>query len=125
MRERLPRLHVTLVEADLRKSAFLREAVRVLGLSAKIQSTRAESLEPLDADVVSARALAPLGQLLSLAKRHLNPCGVAVLLKGERHADEIESARSSWTFDLQCRQSQSHPDAAILVIGKIERAKTS
>ena len=55
---------VVMVESDQRKSAFLRTAIRELDLAAKVKTERIEELECLEADVLSARALADLTKLL-------------------------------------------------------------
>ncbi|OYX20016.1 MAG: 16S rRNA (guanine(527)-N(7))-methyltransferase RsmG [Rhodobacterales bacterium 32-66-9] len=122
-REKLPGLRVTLVESDLRKATFLRQAAQALGLDVAVRSSRIESLAPETADVVSARALAALPELLGYAQRHLKESGVALFPKGARFAEELAEARKSWTFDVDIQPSLSEPEAAILVIRKIHRAK--
>lgn len=122
-REKLPELRVTLAESDQRKATFLRQAAMALGLDVPVRSVRIESLEPANADVLSARALAPLPDLLRHAERHLQANGVALFPKGARFADEIADARQSWTFDVEAHPSLSEPEAAILEIRKIHRAK--
>jgi 16S rRNA (guanine527-N7)-methyltransferase len=124
-REFRPDLLITLVESDQRKAAFLRQAAQSLGLAPKIHSERIESLAPLDADVISARALAPLTELLALSKPHLRPEGIGLFPKGSRFREEIEEARRTWSFDVDCHPSQSQPEAAVLIIRKIERARQS
>lgn len=121
-KEKQPQLHFTLVESDARKATFLRQAARELGLSVEVLAQRIESVPELKADVLSARALAPLSALLGYAERHLQPDGVAIFPKGERFADELAEARRHWKFEVDCRPSLSDPGAAILVIRKIERA---
>src|SRR4030095_15059637 len=66
-----PELDITLIEADARKSAYLGEAARRMGLpkQPKLVVSRIEAAPPAKADVVTARALAPLGQLLAWADR--------------------------------------------------------
>ncbi|MEL6197127.1 MAG: 16S rRNA (guanine(527)-N(7))-methyltransferase RsmG, partial [Pseudomonadota bacterium] len=64
-------LDLTLVEADSRKAAFLRTAAQAVAVDARVEVARAEALAPLCADVISARALAPLRRLMPLAVRHL------------------------------------------------------
>lgn len=121
--EHRPGLRVTLVESDQRKATFLRQAAQALGLEVQVQSARIESLPPMGADVISARALAPLADLLTLAEPHLRPDGVLILPKGARHAEEIEAARQTWTFDVETHPSLSQPDSAILIIRKYARAR--
>jgi 16S rRNA (guanine527-N7)-methyltransferase len=122
-RELKPGLKVTLVESDQRKAAFLRQTAQKLGLSVEVLAKRVESLPPQMADVVSARALAPLSDLLGLAFPHLTADGTALFPKGARHAEEISEARRFWSFDLESRPSASDPDAALLIIRKIYRAQ--
>lgn len=117
-----PDLKVTLVESDLRKATFLRQAAQTLGLSVTVLSKRIESLEPLAADVLSARALAPLPALLGFADRHLSASGVAIFPKGARSEVEIADARKAWAFDIDIHPSLSDAEAAILVIRNIHRA---
>jgi 16S rRNA (guanine527-N7)-methyltransferase len=124
-KERKPEMETVLVESDQRKAAFLRHVVQSLKLKSCVRSGRIESLEPEAADVVSARALAPLGELLGLAARHLRPDGLAILPKGSRHADELVQAGKDWAFDAETLPSRSEAGAAILVIRKIKRAEHS
>jgi 16S rRNA (guanine527-N7)-methyltransferase len=116
-------LRVLLVESDKRKATFLRQTAQKLGLSLDVQTIRAEALPAQAADVVSARALAPLAELLEFAQLHLKPGGVALFPKGARHKEEVEEARKSWVLDLDCVPSLSDPDAALLIIRKFHRAK--
>ncbi|MFZ1470923.1 MAG: 16S rRNA (guanine(527)-N(7))-methyltransferase RsmG [Paracoccaceae bacterium] len=119
--EQQPGASVVLVESDLRKSTFLREAARQLGLNVDVRSERAEALEPLNADVISARALASLDVLCGLAARHLAPGGICFFPKGEKFADEVENARRHWRFDLEARENLAHKGAALLVLRNLSR----
>ncbi len=113
---------VTLVESDQRKAAFLRQAAREISVPVTIRTDRAESMTPAGSDVLSARALAPLVNLLPLALRHLAPKGTAIFPKGRNAAAEIEEARKSWRFDLAIRDSLTDQEGRILRIERIERA---
>jgi 16S rRNA (guanine527-N7)-methyltransferase len=73
--------------------------------------------------VLSARALAPLSNLLQFAEQHLSPTGTAIFPKGARFAAEIAEARRSWLFDIDTQPSLSEAEAAILVIRNIHRAQ--
>jgi 16S rRNA (guanine527-N7)-methyltransferase len=117
-----PNLRVTLVESDLRKATFLRQASQSLGLAVEVASKRIESLDPANADVLSARALALLTSLLGFAHQHLAQTGTALFPKGARFLEEIADARKAWTFDVDIKQSLSEAEAAILVIRNIHRA---
>lgn len=117
-----PDLRLTLVESDRRKAAFLETVLRETGISATVAAERIEDLAPLEADIVSARALAPLPALLGHAHRHLAPGGIALFPKGARHRGEIAESLERWRFSVQKHPSRTDPDAVILSIGDIERA---
>ncbi|MDO5621646.1 MAG: 16S rRNA (guanine(527)-N(7))-methyltransferase RsmG [Paracoccus sp. (in: a-proteobacteria)] len=115
---------VTLVESDARKAAFLRQVGIKLELqNFLVENSRIEALPPQSADVVSARALAALPNLLGYVHRHLAPDGKALLMKGARWRDELEEARQMWHFDCNAQASKTDPDAAILEISNISHAK--
>lgn len=121
-REKLPDLRVTLVESDKRKATFLRQAAQDLHLDVDVRSERAEAIEPANADVLSARALAPLADLLPHAANHMKPDSVALFPKGARFAEEIADARKAWAFEVAAHTSLSDSEAAILEIRNIHRA---
>jgi 16S rRNA (guanine527-N7)-methyltransferase len=108
-----------LVESDQRKAVFLRTAIRELELDVHVESKRIEDIEPLQADIVSARALADLKQLLSFAHRHLAPDGVAVFPKGETWQKEVHAARLRWSYSCEPIRSRTNQQAAILKIKDI------
>lgn len=112
---------VTLVESDQRKAAFLRAVIRELGLSVRIIAKRIEEIEPLSADTLSARALAPLTKLLDYASRHLRPGGTALFLKGEKADLEIVEALEGWRFACEKHASITDAKSTTLAIGEISR----
>ncbi len=111
-----PGLKFDLVEADLRKAAFLRETARQMDLSVGVFSRRIEEMPPQSADVVSARALAPLASLCGYAHRHLSDAGVALFQKGARHAEELETARQGWQMHVTVIPSVTDAEAVLLRI---------
>ncbi len=78
-----PDLRFTFVESDSRKATFLRTVSRETSVPVEIIDERIENIAPLKADVLSARALAPLKVLLEHAERHLAANGQALFPKGE------------------------------------------
>lgn len=112
---------VVLVESDLRKATFLREAARQMVLAVDVRSERIESLAPLGADVISARALASLSDLCQLSAPHLAANGCCLFPKGERFAEEIAAARQSWQFDLEARENPGHKGSALLILRNLHR----
>jgi 16S rRNA (guanine527-N7)-methyltransferase len=116
-----PDLRMTLVEADRRKAAFLQNAARSLDLRVRILAARDEDLPAETADVVSARALAPLPRLLDHTARHLAPNGIALFPKGARYRQEIDAALASWRFRVQKHPSRSGGGGVILALDQLNR----
>ena len=119
--EKAPGLKVTCVESDQRKATFLRTVARETGTEVTVLSERIETLQPLGADVVSARALAPLPALIGYAERHLATQGFALFLKGTGQAKEIDLALASWSFQIDTFPSRTDSGAAILKLRSIRR----
>lgn len=114
---------VHLIESDTRKCAFLREVARVTETPVTIHNARIEAVEPLGADVVTARALAPLDKLLGWAERHLLPEGHCVFLKGRGVEDELTMASKEWNISFERFPSQTDPLAAILHLKEVCRGR--
>jgi 16S rRNA (guanine527-N7)-methyltransferase len=90
----LPDCEVTLLEPMLRRVAFLGECVAELRLAnARVYRARAEDAAgELAADVVTARAVAPLSRLAVMAAGLLRPAGILLAMKGARAAEEMAAA---------------------------------
>ncbi len=114
-----PQSSFVLVESDMRKSTFLRTVLRELDLNGVVITKRIEETDPLNADILTARALAPLDKLLEYAALHLNPNGFAVFPKGEKFRSEIKEALAHWHFDVKETASEINPSGALLKIGGI------
>jgi 16S rRNA (guanine527-N7)-methyltransferase len=112
-----------LIEADLRKATFLAEAARITDTAVTIHRLRIEAAPALAADIVTARALAPLTQLLDYANPLLRPGGSCYFLKGSRVADELTEARKSWHMNIYEHASRSDPGGVILQVEAIARER--
>jgi 16S rRNA G527 N7-methylase RsmG len=112
-----------LVEADRRKSAFLIEAARILGLHhVKIHPTRIEAATLPQAAILTARALAPLTALLPHAHRILAPAGFAIFPKGRTALQELTDAAGAWIMRTERIPSRTDPAATILRLSEIRPA---
>jgi 16S rRNA (guanine527-N7)-methyltransferase len=113
---------VHLVESHGRKCAFLSEAARQTGAPAYVHNARIADAASSGAipspDVVTARALAPLGELLELALPLFGNASAGLFLKGREAATEIAYARKRWNFDVRIHPSISGEDGQILEIRK-------
>lgn len=109
----------TLVESNLKKAAFLRAAIRETGANASVAAERIEKHGPKmagQADVVSARALAPLPTLCALAHPYLHTNSVLLLLKGKDFVHEHETASKSWVYEMLTFPSATDPDGRVVAI---------
>ena len=115
------RWRVVLVESDQRKAAFLRAVSRECGIRANVLPNRIESTARIDADIISARALAPLDTLLGFCELHMAARGAALFPKGARADEEVAVAREKWSFTCEATPSVTDDAAVILKIGDIQR----
>lgn len=114
---------IHLVEADKRKAAFLIEASRKLALPHVTVHARridAVTLPPLAG--LTARALAPLVNLLPHAHRLLAQDGVAVFPKGRGADAELTAASPHWLMRVERFASRTESDATILRLSEIRPA---
>ena len=113
------RANVHLVESDGRKATFLREAARLTGTEVTVHSRRIERLPAQQANVISARALAPLPRLLPLLYPHLADNGTCLLLKGQDVEEELTAAAKSWSMQVEKIQSRSDPRGIVLKLTEV------
>jgi 16S rRNA (guanine527-N7)-methyltransferase len=90
-----PGMNVILLEPMLRRSVFLEECVAGLDLAnATVVRGRAEELAGvIQADVATARAVAPLDRLAGWAAGLLRPRGQLLAIKGQSAERELAAAR--------------------------------
>lgn len=113
---------VILVESDARKCAFLRTVLRETETRATIINERIENTDALKADVVSARALGSLTDLLGYADQHMSTDGCALFPKGQKADQEVDEALERWTFACEKHASRTDKNGVILKIGDLKRA---
>lgn len=120
--EKFPNLSFQMIESDQRKSTFLRTAIRETQCNAVVFSKRIEDVEPLNADIISARALAPLNDLLEMSQRHMKNGATLLFPKGKNWPDEVEVAKKKWIFSIEGHRSKTSLASAILEIGNLHNA---
>lgn len=116
----VPEMH--LVESDLRKSAFLREAARIMAVPVVLHPERIEKVEAFPADAVVARACAPLNQLIDFSAKFVSPPTICLFLKGEGAGDELTAAQASWRVTSESIPSLSDASGVILKLSAVSRA---
>jgi 16S rRNA (guanine527-N7)-methyltransferase len=119
-----PGARVHLVESSGKKAAFLREAARVTGAPAIVHQARIEQMgTKLDEsiEVVTARALAPLSDLLGLAEPWLKSGAQALLPKGQDVGAELTEASKYWNIEAVLLSSKTDANARIVKVDRAER----
>ncbi|MCL2452686.1 MAG: 16S rRNA (guanine(527)-N(7))-methyltransferase RsmG [Alphaproteobacteria bacterium] len=110
---------VHLIESNQRKCAFLRTVAREVEAPVDIHCGRIEAIVPsLEAPIeaVSARALAPLDQLLVYADKFLMRGATAVFSKGKQFEAELTPALTAGKYFITILKSETDPMARLLLI---------
>jgi 16S rRNA (guanine527-N7)-methyltransferase len=116
-------LAVHLVESNSRKCAFLRHVARLTGAPVAVHEARLETVVPDfvgRADVVSARALAPLPDLIAWTEPLLKTGTIGLFPKGRGAGRELTEARKSVRFEGEILPSRTDAEAGILRITHFE-----
>lgn len=96
---------VTLIESDVRKSAFLLQAAKLSPNKITVVNERIEKLE-LECDILTCRAFASIDNILNLCQT-IKVGKKLLLLKGQKAMIEIEEAKANWQFESQMQQNDN------------------
>jgi 16S rRNA (guanine527-N7)-methyltransferase len=116
---------VHLVDSDQRKCAFLRQVALDTGVNTRvaIHAQRFEAVAGYKAEIVTARACAPLAALLGYALPFLGENGRCLFLKGAQAEEELTAAEADWNMQVERRPSLTDPAGTIFVIEQLKRRK--
>jgi 16S rRNA (guanine527-N7)-methyltransferase len=114
----VPGIH--LIESTGKKANFLQTVIDDLKLRAIVNQCRVEELKDFGADIVTARALASLKDLLSLAARITKKDSLCLFLKGKNADVELTEARKCWMFDCTKTESLSDSSGTVLAIRNLK-----
>jgi len=114
---------IHLVEADRRKCAFLREAIRITQSPAIVHENRVEEVKLPPQDAIVARACAPLDRLLEMAQKLVSIHTVCIFPKGLRAEQELTEARAHWNMRVRQVPSRTDPAGRILVLTEVARVR--
>ena len=118
---------VHMVESNLKKAAFLREAVRESNAPGIVHAARIETLAPAlgtAADYVTARALAPLSDLLTMVAPFLKKGAKALLPKGQDLDIELTMATKHWNIGSEIVPSKTSKSGRILIVQELSKRTT-
>jgi len=109
---------MVLVESIAKKALFLENVSRETLVKNTILCDRVENLKKTF-EIITARAVAPLKDLLKLTKNIRTPDTVCVFPKGKKYQEEIDEARLYFSFEVEAHQSLTHEEGRILVINHV------
>jgi 16S rRNA (guanine527-N7)-methyltransferase len=120
-----PEAHFTLVDSIAKKCRFLATVAETLGLAnVQVENCRVEALPRQRFDVITARAMAALPQLLAWGHPFADAKTLWLLPKGMKAQEELASARQTFQFDHQLFPSQTDADARIIIARHVKPRKT-
>jgi len=111
---------VHLIESIGKKANFLRAVIDDLKLDAVVHQARIENLHETKFDVITARALKPLKQLLELSKPLMKQESLCLFLKGQQLAIELTESAKYWRFDSETFPSLSDRSGCVLKITNLK-----
>ena len=99
--------NVTLVDSSQKKCSFLREVIRQTSCDATVFNGRIQDYpEKKIVDYLTARALAPLQDLLDMAYPLLAKGGKCLFLKGQNYEQELTAAKIRWIIEVDIHPSK-------------------
>ncbi len=116
-------IRFTLIEADQRKAAFLREAARIVSAPVRVRAGRIEATPIPPSRLITARAVAPLTLLLPLAAPKLADSGTLLLHQGRNHRAELTRARREWHMRVEESPSRTARGSVILKVSELRRVE--
>ena len=118
----VPEVH--LIESTGKKASFLQAVAEATGVSVKIHKNRIEAVKPFTADVITARALAPLDKLLGYAHPFSGPDTRHLYLKGQHVGDELTNAHKIWNMKVDRQPSSTDPRGSVLSVCEVSRVQS-
>ena len=115
---------VHLIESTGKKATFLRDVVSHIAVPAVVHNVRIEDFVKNfkeTADVVTARALAPLDRLLALAEPLLKTPTIGLFLKGQDIEAELTQASKYWNMEAELAPSKTNPQSRVVIVRGLRR----
>jgi len=118
----IPEVH--LIESTGKKVSFLQTVAEQTAVSIKIHNNRIETVKPFIADVITARALAPLDKLLGYARPFSGPDTQHIYLKGQHVGDELTEAHKIWNMKVDRQPSSTDPRGSVLSVCEVSSVQS-
>jgi 16S rRNA (guanine527-N7)-methyltransferase len=104
-----------LIESIGKKANFLSTVAEELKLDVTVHPSRIESLK-LRADIITARALKALPELLVYANYLIKKDSICIFPKGQKLDEELTEAAKCWKFEVEKKPSLSDPSGTVLIL---------
>ncbi|MDX8446218.1 16S rRNA (guanine(527)-N(7))-methyltransferase RsmG [Mesorhizobium captivum] len=120
-----PGASIDLVESNRKKASFLQSVTGQFSLPARVLARRIDDSYVFvsEPEIVTARALAGLPDLLGLSSPWLTKGARALFHKGRDYRAEVEESAHRWAFDLVEHPSMTDPHGVILELSDLRPAK--
>ncbi len=115
---------VSVVESDERKCLFMQEVAKSTKTKLNIINKRIENVQKLEADVITARALAKIDELLVMSKHLSKDNSNYLFLKGKTAKEEVAKAEKEFDFQVSLHQSLTSSEANIVKITHVKEKKS-
>ena len=118
--------NINAVESDEKKCIFMKEVARLSNTKIKVHNSRIEKLKFINPELITARALAPLKNLIEYVENYMikkdNPkqnFPKLLFLKGKNYKQELLELKQFRNFDVTVTPSMSDEFGKILYIKNI------
>ena len=123
-KEKMPDLKFKLVESITKKTLYLNAVKKELQLeNVEILNDRVENLSKQTADIITARAMTCLNNLLGYSFPFCNKETKLIFPKGRSYNDELDEAKKCWNFHLNIQKNEVCEDGVVLIIENLRRKK--
>lgn len=110
-----------LIESDGKKCKFLNEIIKLCKLNAIVHNERIEKINDIKPNVITARALSSLLELVKYAKKFLNKDARCIFMKGKKAPEEIKECQKQFNIEFDKVQSITSPEGQIIIINKVTK----
>ena len=123
-KEKMPDLKFKLVESITKKTLYLNAVKNELKLeNVEILNDRVENLSKQTADIITARAMTCLNNLLGYSFPFCNKETKLIFPKGRSYNNELDEAKKCWNFHLNIQKNEVCEDGVVLIIENLRRKK--
>ena len=116
-------VRTVLIDSNKKKSAFLENVKKKMGLSYNVLNKRSESVEE-KFDIITARAVTSIKKFLDINYNLFKKDSIIILLKGKTWREEIKESKKKWKFQFNVVKNNNQLDSSggvTLIIRNIKK----